>query len=141
SVTSTGGIGSLTYTLAQGSNPLPAGLNLAASGVITGTPTVPGSYTFTVLATDSSQPTPQSVTGDFTIHITNSLAINTPVLNDAVMGSPYTAQLTATGGTGQLTWALATGADPLPNGLTLSGAGAITGTATVSGTFALIIQV
>ena len=48
----TGGAGTLTWTVASGS--LPTGLSLSNSGVITGDPTVSGTFSFTVQATDSS---------------------------------------------------------------------------------------
>ena len=54
-----GGVGSMTWTLASGS--LPPGMNLSSAGVISGTPTVSGTYTFTVHLVDSS-PTPKAAT-------------------------------------------------------------------------------
>ncbi|HEY2548356.1 MAG TPA: hypothetical protein VGI46_19950, partial [Candidatus Acidoferrum sp.] len=54
-----GGVGPLTWTLASGS--LPPGMNLSASGAITGTATAGGTYTFTVHLVDSSS-TPKSIT-------------------------------------------------------------------------------
>jgi putative Ig domain-containing protein len=50
----TGGTGLTTWTVAGGS--LPAGLTLAANGVITGTPTAAGSFSFTVQAADAGWP-------------------------------------------------------------------------------------
>jgi hypothetical protein len=49
-----GGTGLTTWTVAGGS--LPAGLTLAANGVITGTPTAAGSFSFTVQAADAGWP-------------------------------------------------------------------------------------
>jgi hypothetical protein len=49
----TGGLGARTWALANGSS-LPAGLSLSAAGLISGTPTTAGSYTFTVRLTDVS---------------------------------------------------------------------------------------
>jgi hypothetical protein len=43
----------LTWSLASGSA-LPAGLQLAANGTISGTPTAQGTFTFTVIVTDAS---------------------------------------------------------------------------------------
>lgn len=40
------------WSLASGSDPLPPGLELAATGVISGTPTVPGFYEFIIRVTD-----------------------------------------------------------------------------------------
>jgi hypothetical protein len=50
----TGGTGLTTWTVAGGS--LPAGLTLAANGVITGTPTAAGSFSFTAQAADAGWP-------------------------------------------------------------------------------------
>jgi len=51
----TGGTGLTTWTLASGSS-LPAGLTLAANGVISGTPTAAGTFGFTVQAADAGWP-------------------------------------------------------------------------------------
>ena len=49
-ISAVGGTGSLTFS-ATGT--LPPGLTLSSGGVLTGTPTTAGSYTFTVTATDT----------------------------------------------------------------------------------------
>jgi hypothetical protein len=63
--------GQLPYTWqpAQGSSPLPPGLSLASNGLISGTPTVVGTNTFTVNLTDSTIPTPLTRSRTFTIII------------------------------------------------------------------------
>lgn len=58
-------------------------------------------------------------------------------LGDTTVGVAYSKTLTATGGTGTLTYS-ATG---LPAGLAMSGSGAISGTATASGDFTVAVQV
>jgi uncharacterized protein YhjY with autotransporter beta-barrel domain len=50
--TASGGTAPYTYAITSGS--VPTGLSLAANGTLSGTPTVAGSYNFTVTATDSS---------------------------------------------------------------------------------------
>ena len=50
-ITASGGIG--TYTYAKTSGTLPTGLSFSSAGVLSGTPTVSGLYTFTVTATDT----------------------------------------------------------------------------------------
>jgi hypothetical protein len=63
-----GGIGTVTWTLAAGSGPLPAGLTLSATGAISGTPSAFGTFAFTVQATDSGLPA-QSATKALSIAI------------------------------------------------------------------------
>ena len=65
---------------------------------------------------------------NFTLTVINPLAITTTTLPHGIVGVPYAASLTATGGTGPYTWSLASGS--LPNGLGLAPNGAITGTPT-----------
>src|SRR5437667_184352 len=63
---------STTFSTTSG-NP-PAGLTLAGDGRITGTPTQPGSFTFTVQAIDVGPPQ-QTATTDITIQIQSVLQI------------------------------------------------------------------
>jgi len=51
----TGGTPSYTWSKASGS--LPTGLSLSTGGVISGTPTVTGTFSFTIKVTDSATPT------------------------------------------------------------------------------------
>ncbi len=57
-----------------------------------------------------------------------TLSVATTSVAAGAVGQFYSTALAATGGTTPYTWALATGSNPLPSGLTLSGAGAISGT-------------
>ena len=63
----TGGLAPYTWTLASGSA-LPAGLTLDPTGLLSGAPTVQGTFTFGVTVTDS-EATPASVTQQFTLTI------------------------------------------------------------------------
>ena len=56
-ITATGGLSPYSFfVLPTGtSNPLPPGITLAQSGLLAGTPTTPGAYSFTVQVVDSSQ--------------------------------------------------------------------------------------
>ncbi|MGB8197871.1 MAG: Ig domain-containing protein [Acidimicrobiales bacterium] len=66
------------------------------------------------------------------------LFVTSSSLPAGTVGVAYPSQqLTATGGTDSYTWSLASGA--LPAGLTLSSAGAITGTPTASGAFSFVV--
>src|SRR5206468_2890590 len=61
----------------------------------------------------------------------SALRITTLSLPAAITGHAYNQQFASTGGIGAVTWSLWTGS--LPTGLTLSGSGVISGTATVPG--------
>jgi len=75
------------------------------------------------------------------IMVTPSPAISTTTLAPGVVGTAYNATVAATVGTGAgtLTFSLSTGA--LPGGLTMSSAGAITGTPTAVGTASFTVKV
>lgn len=130
-VTVTGGFGAKNFIISAGA--LPPGLLLnAATGAITGTPTAPiGTASFTVTVTDSNTP-PQSDSQALTIDIVNPLLITTVALPDATVGTAYSRAITATGGTGPYTFTISSG--NLPAGLSISAAGAITGTALATAT-------
>jgi hypothetical protein len=67
-------------------------------------------------------------------------SITTPTLASGVVGTAYSAALQASGGTGSLIWNLASGSS-LPAGLSLSAAGAISGTPTAAGTSTFTVKV
>lgn len=64
--------------------------------------------------------------------VTSTLSITTATLPSTPVGVSYSATLAATGATGSIAWSIANGA--LPAGLSLSTAGAITGTPSTPGT-------
>ena len=72
---SSGGTPPVTWGISSGTLPGWASLN-ASTGVITGTPATSGTTTFTVKATDSSTPTPQTATQSLSITV-NSVACST----------------------------------------------------------------
>jgi alpha-tubulin suppressor-like RCC1 family protein len=110
------------------------------TGQITGKLSVPISITITVLATvtDSLGATASAELNWKTIDTTDPIQITTTSLAEAVYGTPYSAQLSATGGYGSYEWS-ATG---LPTGLSIDSAtGEITGTTTVVGDQSVEIMV
>ncbi len=123
---STGGTGAQSWSLLSGS--LPASLSLSAAGVISGTPTGTGTSNFTVRAADTI-----GATDDQALSIVINLPVNitTSSLPAWTQGVAYSQTLAATDGTTPLAWSLFSGS--LPAGLSLSAAGAITGTPTGSG--------
>jgi hypothetical protein len=131
--------GAPPYTWARIAGSLPAGLDLSSSGLISGTPTSPGNFTFTAQVTDSAQRTATKV---FAIAIDPpSLTITTASpLPPGTMGTAYAQQqLAAIGGTPPYTWARSAGA--LPAGLDLNSSGLISGTPASTGTFNFTAQV
>ncbi len=132
-----GGIAPYAYSLSAGA--LPAGLTLNAAGALSGTPTVVGTFNFSVTATDSTTGTAATATIAYTLTLSAPVITITPAtLPNSVQQLPYTQALTATGGTAPYTFAVTAGA--LPAGLTLSTAGALSGTPTVSGLFNFTIR-
>lgn len=116
----TGGTSPMTWTVSAGS--LPAGLSLSAAGTISGTPTTVGSPSFTVKAMDAAG---ASATKVLSITINPALAITTANLPSFNLGVAYSQPLATSGGTGAVTYSLASGS--LPVGMTLSSAGVISG--------------
>jgi subtilisin family serine protease len=112
-----------TWSLAAGT--LPAGLKLSAAGVVSGTPTTPGSRTVRVRFTDY---VPNVVTRTVTVTVRDTTPVITATdLVTAVFGTAYRARLSVADGRAG-TWALAAGS--LPAGLTLDPAGLIAGVPT-----------
>jgi hypothetical protein len=113
---------SVSYALAAGS--LPPGLSLSTNGVVTGTPTKAGFYTFTVRATD---PIATAVEGAFSLQIdAPTLVIAPQILRGCRANQPYTQQLSVFGGYAPYTYSVLAG--ELPKGLELSADGTLAGT-------------
>jgi hypothetical protein len=119
----------VTFALTTGV--LPTGMALNSAGVLSGTPTVTGTFPFSVTGTDAN-----GCSGDVSV----SLQVNCPTitvtpstLTNAIVGTAYTPVTFAqTGGVGATTFTLTAGA--LPAGMSLSSAGVLSGTPTAAGT-------
>jgi hypothetical protein len=143
----------ISQDLASASNP-----NIPDSNVANSTMEMaPGETVFVTLRAaltpDQMKTLTQNLTPVITAHGTNTngsvpdfvalLFIQVPnggALPAAVVGTSYTATLTAAGGKPPLTWVLAPGS-VLPTGLTLSTGGVISGTPTGSGNFNFSVNV
>jgi lysophospholipase L1-like esterase len=133
-LTSTGGVAPVVWSVSAGS--LPPGLSLdPASGLLSGTPTVAGTYDFTAQVTDGTSPVPQTATAHLSITIgaPPALSISTASAFDGTEGSYYSSTFQATGGVGSYYWYVSSGS--LPAGLSLNSAtGQVTGIPSGTGT-------
>ncbi|MGA9472507.1 MAG: Ig domain-containing protein, partial [Terriglobales bacterium] len=140
-LTASGGIAPYTWSISVGS--LPPGLSLNSStGLISGTPTVTGTSSFTVKVTDSETPTARSATANLSIVISNlpPLQITTTSLPSGTDHAPYNTTVNATGGLQPYSWSITAGA--LPAGLDLNSiTGQISGTPSATGAFDFTIAV
>ncbi len=135
----TGGVTPYSWSLASGSNPAP-GLTLnPQTGVLTGTPTTAGTYTYIPQVADNLD---RFVTGPaLTLTILSAPSItSTSPLPNGDAGSPYSFTFAATGGQTPYTWSAPSGT---PAGLTLNPTtGVLSGTPTTAGTSQpVIVQV
>ena len=105
---------------------LPPGLTISASGAISGTPTLNGTYNTIITATNAA--------GTDTKTLVFTISLLAPVITSGstasgTTGQAFSYQITATNSPTSFT------ASPLPPGLTLSASGAISGTPTAGGTY------
>ncbi len=146
SFTGAGGCGpALPYQYRLLNSSPPPGLTIDTSGLVHGTPTQTGEFSFWLELSDENPPSadwciPKSAERYFTIRIVPGLNILQQLLSPkaAFLNEPYSFQLTAEGG-GTLTWSVASGG--LPAGITLSSSGLLSGTPTAAGDFTFKIQV
>jgi hypothetical protein len=130
-----GGTGGYAWSVSSGG--LPAGLTLSAGGTISGTPAAAGTTNFTATVTDSSS---HSASKPLSITVAPpSLTVTTASLANGTVGVAYSQTLAASGGTGGYSWSVTAGG--LQTGLSLSTAGAISGTPTAAGTANFTAQV
>lgn len=122
------------------SGDLPPGLDLCSSGVLSGTPTLEGEYSFGVCVEDSSSPYPCSGSAwyEITVHKACPLFSFEPsTLPDLLVGVPFSQSITASGGLSPYTYACSGGT--LPTGLSISSGGMLSGTPSQSGSFNFLL--
>lgn len=121
--------GAETYQVRTGS--LPTGLQLSAAGVLTGTPTVVGTFVFTVSACNG----PFAVDKDFEITVVRHPQFQTTFLKPANMFEQGTWSLVA-----GWTTAFVCVSGAVPPGLALYSDGTLTGIPTEEGTYAFKVR-
>lgn len=132
--TEVGGVAPFTWIVSAGS--LPPGLTLSSSGLLSGTPTTPGSFSYVVQVTD----------GNGNVGTISCLLVTfAPLLTGPCPSSSlplfvfFTYTFSVSGGTSPYTWTLLSGS--FPQGLSLSSSGVLSGTPTEGGTFAYTVRV
>ena len=133
--TASGGTVPHTFAVTLGS--LPPGLSLNASGVLSGTPTQPGNFSFSITATDANA---CSGTRAYTLGVgCKTFIVKPDSLPVAKPNAPYTQSLTSTGGAAPYRYTIGNG--QLPTGLSLSTGGVLSGTPTQVGSYEFAVTV
>jgi hypothetical protein len=135
--------GATPYTWSW-SGTIPPGLSInSSSGAIGGTPTTAGSYPVTVTVTDSTTPTKQTASATVTISVLSAPQLScNPTSGPVMVGIPYTAICTVSGGAPAYTFSLSAGS--LPSGLTPAAAATtytISGKPAAPGAYSYTVQV
>lgn len=137
---STGGLPPLSWFVVDGS--FPPGLTLSTDGLLYGTPTAAGTFTFTVIVDDDVFQNTLGGTTELTLTVNPAapppVTISTKSLPGGVAGTAYSQALSASGGTAPYTWSVVKGS--LPAGLKLSRGGSVSGTPRTSGTSRFTVQ-
>jgi Putative Ig domain len=132
------GVPPVTWAVVTGA--LPPGITLTTTLGVTyvgGTPTLAGSFGFTLSASDAGG---QVGSMAYVVIINPPLVVATPSLPDGRIGTAYSQTLTATGGTAPYGWLVTAGS--LPAGLSLGPlTGLISGTPTTEGSSTFTVTV
>lgn len=130
----TGGAQSSTVTFTA--TGLPPGISVSTTGLLMGSPSAVGTSTITVTASADGETAQRDLV--LAVRDNANLLITPRVLSTARFGAAYSEQLEATGGVPPITWLINLG--NLPEGLSLSTSGAISGTPTQVGTFRFLVE-
>lgn len=130
-----GGVAPYTYRISAGA--LPPGI-FVFSNFMSGVPSIAGTYSFSITATDRTSPVPLTVTRDYTLVVEQTpFVIDETVPTAATAGRNYSFSITARGGIKPYAFRLESGA--LPPGLTLGSDGGVSGIPMAAGTFDITV--
>src|ERR1019366_3096223 len=124
----TGGTGPYSWSVQSGK--LAPGLNLGASGIISGRPSTAGVYSVTMQVLDI---TGHKLLKSFNLAIAAALVITSVTLPNGTAETPYSATLSATGGGAPYSWSVVSG--DLPPDVTLASGGTFAGTPSTAGSY------
>lgn len=132
-----GGIAPYSYAIAAGA--LPPGFSLdAGTGVLSGSTSAAGSYSFDVQVSDSGGGTPSTATVSYALVIDAPTIVLAPAtLADGTVRSAYSQVLSASGGIAPYSFAVTAGS--LPDGVSLASDGSLSGTPTETGGFSFSV--
>ncbi|HWJ31763.1 MAG TPA: Ig domain-containing protein [Gaiellaceae bacterium] len=130
-LTASGG-GSQTWSVVEGA--LPAGLQLSSAGLISGTPTATGDFTFKVRVTDGTRAATQA----FALTVVQQLKIAAVTVPSGEVSVPFSVKPSANGGKAAYKWSAAS----LPAGIAIDPAtGELSGRPSVAGSFPVKLTV
>jgi hypothetical protein len=130
-LTASGG-GTQSWSLVEGA--LPSGLQLSPSGLISGTPSATGDFTFKVRVTDGTR----SATQAFALTVVQQLKIGAVTTPAGEVSLPFSVKPSADGGKTAYTWTAA----GLPEGIAINAAsGELSGRPSVAGSFPVKLTV
>jgi hypothetical protein len=129
-----GGTAPFTWSVLSGS--LPSGMALNGQGQLTGSSTAAGSYNFTLEVQDDHG---LQTTKAFALQVVSLIITTGSDLPGCVVNVPYDLPLSASGGASPYDFGMMVGS--LPDGLSLSSAGVISGTPTSAGTSQFTVRV
>jgi len=124
----------LTWTITAGA--IPAGIVFSTDGVLSGTPTTAGAYSFTATVTNSAGTNAKAYSGSVA-SVPVAPNVTTVSLGNMVTESPMSVTMEATGST-PITWDTTSGAFPL--GISMTTSGIVSGTPVSTGTYAVTIR-
>lgn len=134
-----GGTGPYSFSLSSGT--LPVGVSFSSTGVLSGTPTVPGNYAIGVQVEDDSTGSgaPFALIQNYVLQVGAPAVVISPVtMPNGSVGTAYATTLTASGGVAPYSFSLLSGA--LPIGISFSSAGVFSGIPRSDGNFSVTVQ-